>query len=332
MDKLEKSFELLQQAVTLMKNALDTDFFEAYIETAENIIDGRVRVLDDRPDAETAQRLTRLYQELLALELEPEAWRKTAQFVLLKGFQGEALQANHQLTPDGIGFLFVFLIEQLQAKAQPLHLTDVAVGTGNLLLTAALALQQAGYHVTSEGVDNDATLLNIAAVTNLLAKETTRFYHQDALQPLMLQPADVTIADLPIGYYPDDENAKNFVSHSTEGHSYAHHLLMEQAMHYTKAGGFGLFLVPTNFMETPQSPLLKKWLTDSVYIQGIIQLPDALFKNEQSQKSILLLQNRGGDAQQAPEVLLVKLHSLKDPQEVARLLNQFKAWKQKNLF
>ncbi len=39
---------------------------------------------------------------------------------------------------------------------------------------------------------------------------------------------------------------------------------------------------------------------------GMIQLPEELFKNEHSRKSILLLQNHGGTSKQAEEVLLVK--------------------------
>ena len=38
----------------------------------------------------------------------------------------------------------------------------------------------------------------------------------------------------------------------------------------------------------------------------MIQLPDELFKSEQSRKSILLVQNKGADAEQVKEVLLAK--------------------------
>ena len=48
----------------------------------------------------------------------------------------------------------------------------------------------------------------------------------------------------------------------------------------------------------------------------MIQLPDELFKSEQSRKSILLVQNKGADAEQVKEVLLAKLASLKDINKV----------------
>lgn len=115
-----------------------------------------------------------------------------------------------------------------------------------------------------------------------------------------------------------------------KGHSFAHHLLMEQAMNYVKEDGYGLFLAPANFMETEQSDYLKKWLNEKVYLQGIIQLPDELFKNERSRKSIVLIQNHGATSKQAP-VLLAKLASLKEPKNIKKFFEQFEAWKASNL-
>lgn len=46
----------------------------------------------------------------------------------VKGTRKEQLQANHQLTPDGIGFLFVYLVEQLTNKSEPLKILDPASG------------------------------------------------------------------------------------------------------------------------------------------------------------------------------------------------------------
>ena len=58
----------------------------------------------------------------------------------------------------------------------------------------------------------------------------------------------------------------------------------------------------------------------------MIQLPDELFKSEQSRKSILLVQNKGADAEMK-EVLLAKLASLKDINKVTEFLNNLKLGK-----
>ena len=248
-EKMEQGFNQNLEAIQLLQNALGTSFLEAYVENAENLIDDyQVRVVDGVPTKETAQRITALYEELKKLSFEPEEWRRLSQLLLLKGNQTEHLQANHQLTPDSIGFLFVFLIEQLYTnKKEPVKILDIAAGMGNLLLTVLLNLSNAGYQTEGFGVDIDDTLLAVAASTSDLTKANVQYFHQDGLQDLLIDPVDFAISDLPIGYYPNDEKAKEFLTSTEEGHSYAHHLLLEQSMKYVKPDGFGLFLMPSGF-------------------------------------------------------------------------------------
>lgn len=329
---MEKAFNLMEQAIVLLKQSLDTSFLDAYIENGENIIDNyQVRVLDGEPNEETVKQLEVVYQQLKQLDLDSEEIRRLTQLILLKGNREEALQANHQLTPDSIGFLFVYIIEQLYGKKEPLRILDIASGMGNLLLTLVLNLRKAKYEVQGYGVDIDDTLLSVSATNNEWTESNIELFHQDGLQELLLDPVDVAISDLPVGYYPNDEKAKNFDSAAEDTHSYAHHLLMEQAMNYVKPGGYGLFLIPSNIFETEQGGYFKNWLQKNVFLQGIIQLPDELFQSEHSRKSILLVQNIGNKSSQAKEVLVVKLASLKDTEKITQFFQQFETWKSSNL-
>jgi site-specific DNA-methyltransferase (adenine-specific) len=330
-EKMEESFHLSLEAIQVLQNALKTSYLDAYIETIENFVDQyQVRVMDGVPNETDTQRLDTLYKKIQQIALTAEERRKLAQLLLLKGGQTEHLQPNHQLTPDSIGFLFVYLIEQLTDVKQQTKILDLSVGMGNLILTIVLNLQLAQREVQATGVDIDETLLAIAAATSEWTNAPLHLFHQDGLQELLINPMDVAVSDLPVGYYPQDEKAASFVTAAPEGHSFAHHLLMEQAMNYVKEAGFGLFLAPGNFMETEQSDYFKKWLNEKVYLQGIIQLPEELFKEERSRKSILLIQNRGAESKQAP-VLLAKLGSLKEPKNIKKFFEQFEAWKASNL-
>ena len=332
-EKMEQGFEQNLKAIQLLQNALGTSFLEAYVENAENLIDNyQVRVVDGVPTEEITKQISAIYEEFSQLSFEPEEWRRLSQLLLLKGAQTEHLQANHQLTPDSIGFLFVFLIEQLfTKKTEPVRVLDIAAGMGNLLLTVLLNLTNAGYQTEGFGVEIDDTLLAVAASTSDLTQANVQYFHQDVLQDLLVDPVDVAISDLPIGYYPNDQNPKEFLTSAKVGHSYAHHLLLEQAMKYVKPDGFGLFLMPSNFLETEQSENVKKWFKEKGYLQGMIQLPDELFRNKQSQKSILILQRKGPNAKQAQEVLLVKLDSLKKPEKVTEFFKEFETWKSSSL-
>ncbi|MGV3085008.1 class I SAM-dependent methyltransferase [Enterococcus dispar] len=330
-DQFEKAFSLNLEAVQLLQTALGSSFLDAYIENVENQLDGfTVRVLEGVPNAETVAKIDALYTELREIPLAGEDLRKLSQLLLLKGSKTEQLQANHQLTPDGLGFLFVYLLEQFYPdKKHALTMFDPAVGMGNLLLTALLNLQSAGYKVKGVGVDIDDTLLAVAAANVEWTKGDMQLFHQDSLQDLLLDPTDVAIADLPIGYYPNDQKAQDFITGAKEGHSYAHHLLMEQAMNYVKEAGYGLFLVPSNLLESEQSVYFKKWMAEKVFLQGLIQLPDRLFQSEQSRKSILIVQNHGESAIQK-EVFLAKLASLTDEKVIAKFFKQFEDWKSAN--
>lgn len=73
-----------------------------------------------------------------------------------------------------------------------------------------------------------------------------------------------------------------------------------------------------------------KLVDKNVYLQGMIQLPDELFKSEQSRKVSCLFKT-SADAEQVKEVLLAKLASLKDINKVTEFFKQFEAWKASNL-
>lgn len=331
-EKIEKAFGLHLEAIQLLQNALKTSFIEAYIENVENVLDEyQVRVMDGQPDEVTTKRIEGLYEALQEISLAPEEIRKLSQLLLLKGSKSEPLQPNHQLTPDGIGFLFVYLLEQFFPADKALTIFDPAVGMGNLLLTALTNLRLAKRSAKGFGVDIDETLLAVAAADTQWTQSDVTLFHQDALQDLLLDPVDAVLSDLPVGYYPQDEQAQNFLTGVAEGHSYAHHLLIEQGMKYTKENGFGLFLLPANFLESEQGPQLKKLFTEKMYLQGIIQLPDELFLSKASQKSIILVQNHGAKSQQVPEVLVAKLATLKDPVKITEFFTQFEDWKASNL-
>ena len=332
-EKVETSFHLNFEAIELLQKALQTSFFDAYLEQVENLLDDyQIQVLEGTPDEPTVQRLQEIYQVLKKQKLEAEEIRKLAQLLLLKGTQKEPVQANHQLTPDSIGFLFVYLIEQFYSnKKEPLTIFDPSVGTGNLLQTLLTNLALSGYDVTGIGIDNDEVLIAIAAATSQWIQTDATFYHQDALQQSFDTQVDVVVGDLPVGYYPIDSIAGSFEMVAKTGHTYAHHLLLEQGMKKTKEDGIGLFLLPSNFLESDQSDRFKEWLGKTAYLQGIIQLPDELFKHKASRKSIVILQNKGPKAQQAKEILVAQLTTLKDPQKLNQFFQQVAKWKKENI-
>src|SRR5699024_12309662 len=82
------------------------------------------------------------------------------------------------------------------------------------------------------------------------------------------------LADLPVGYYPDDEQARKYELKASEGHSYAHYLLIEQSLHYTKPSGFLIMLIPETLFSDEKSTALHTFFHKYAHIIGLIQLDE----------------------------------------------------------
>lgn len=316
--EIELGYETLYQAVEAQQNKTKQMFYIAYIDVLKGI------TATDFP-VEQDDVMYDYYKTLRNLPLLPEEKRKVTQLVLLKGMTLEPLQPNHQLTPDSIGFLFVYLIETLSRHASSIRLYDPSNGMGNLLATVMLNLNLANIQTEGYGSEIDDTLLNIAAVNADWMEMPVRLFHQDGVQEAMIPPCDFVLCDLPIGYYPLDDRVTDFTSATEEGHSYAHHVLMEASMKQLKDNGYGLYIVPSQLLMSEQADDLKRWLNQDVYIQAMLHLPSEMFKTEASQKSILILQNRRENTKQA-KALVAEIPSLSDKEGLQRFFATFAEW------
>ena len=124
-----------------------------------------------------------------------EEIRRGIQLAVLKGMQQHA-QPNHQMTPDSLGMLMGHFADKLAQGQQNITLLDPAAGTGNLLYTV---MNSIGNEVTATAVEIDDLLVRLSAVTAELLEHPVTFYVQDALRPLLVDPVDITICDLPVG-------------------------------------------------------------------------------------------------------------------------------------
>ena len=253
--------------------------------------------------------------------------RKAVQIAILKGMR-QGSQTNHQMTPDTLGLLVGYFVEQFfeeRLAKEKISITDPAVGTGNLLLTVMNLLDG---KVEATGVEVDELLIRLAAATADLTEQSVSLYRQDALQDLLANPADAIVCDLPVGYYPNEEVALGYELCAAEGMSYAHHLFIEQSVNYTKDGGYLFFVAPTHLFESEQAKQLHKYMKKHAWIQAIIQLPDTMFANKAHAKSIVILQKQGEAFQAPKEVLLAKVPNMQNKQALAMFFEKVRMWKE----
>lgn len=324
-------FHTLDESTKVLKKELDIPYLEALIHSAENLIDnGTVYNEGDILSEAIVKELETLYKEVELKEFDPETIRQAMQIALLRGMKEDYIQPNHQMTPDSLGSLIAYLIEIIAEPQKDIHIADLTVGTANLLLTISHFLNQVpNREITLSGVDNDELMLSLASTNSAIQRTPINLIYQDALTNLLLQPADIMVADLPIGYYPMEETISNFKTRFTEKDekSYSHYLLIEQAMKYLKEGGYGFFLLPSNIFNDEKVSVLVNYLHEVGYIQGIIQLPQEVFVNEASRKSVFIVQKQGKNIGPKEEVLMVNAPDFKDLDAMKLFLGEIKEWK-----
>lgn len=317
---VEELFSVINDTATLLQEELSITFLEALAETGENIF--HQSILQEEMGELTVKRLRKSYESLTIQKFTHEDIRKSFQLAILKGMK-ESVQPNHQMTPDAVGLLVGYLVDKFVTKST-LLLLDPAVGTGNLLTTVMNG--QPAKQIEAMGIDIDDLLIKLAFVNANLQQHAIQLFNQDSLEPLFIELADAVISDLPVGYYPNDVRAADYQLKADEGHSYAHHLFIEQSIKYTKLGGYLFFVIPNGLFESPEAPKLHQFLKENTHIQAILQLPLTMFRQKNAAKSILILQKKGEGIKAPNQVLLVNLPSLSKGVEVEKMLQKMDAW------
>jgi len=322
---VEKLFTVINETAEILKKELGCTYIEAVTETGENLFHNDV--IQETVSELSKKKLMDCYKNIHLDSYANEEIRKAYQLAVLKGLK-EASHPNHQMTPDTIGLFLSYLINKFLEGQKNIRLLDPAVGTGNLLTTVLNQLNDK--KIEASGVDIDDLLLKLACVSANIQQHPIEFFRQDGLKSLFINPVDVVICDLPVGYYPDDLNANQFELKADKGHSYSHHLFIEQCMKYTKPGGYLFFLIPNNLFETTEAPKLNTFIKKHAFIQGLLQLPLSLFKKDEFAKSIFILQKKSDAVKPPKHALLAELPKFSNKQAMTSIMAQIEEWFQNN--
>ncbi|HEK9073987.1 class I SAM-dependent methyltransferase [Streptococcus equi subsp. zooepidemicus] len=313
-EKIEQAYELILENSQLIENNLKTHIYDAIVEQNSFYLGAQG----------ASPQVAKNIETLKALQLTKEEWRQAYQFVLIKAGKTEPLQANHQFTPDAIGFIMLYILETLSSQ-ESLDVLEIGSGTGNLAHTILNHSHQAIHYL---GVELDDLLIDLSASIAEIMGSSAQFIQEDAVRPQLLKESDMIISDLPVGFYPNDDIASRYQVASSDEHTYAHHLLMEQALKYLKKDGFAIFLAPVNLLSSPQSHLLKQWLKGYAQVAALITLPEAVFGNPANAKSIIVLCKQSN---RFSETFVYPIRDLKSVDNVRDFMENFKNWKRDNV-
>ncbi|HEL0697908.1 class I SAM-dependent methyltransferase [Streptococcus equi] len=313
-EKIEQAYELILENSQLIENDLKTHIYDAIVEQNSFYLGAQG----------ASPQVAKNIETLKALQLTKEEWRQAYQFVLIKAGKTEPLQANHQFTPDAIGFIMLYILETLSSQ-ESLDVLEIGSGTGNLAQTI---LNHSHKSIDYLGIELDDLLIDLSASIAEIMGSSAQFIQEDAVRPQLLKESDMIISDLPVGFYPNDDIASRYQVASSDEHTYAHHLLMEQALKYLKKDGFAIFLAPVNLLSSPQSHLLKQWLKGYAQVAALITLPEAVFGNPANAKSIIVLCKQSN---RFAETFVYPISDLKSVDNVRDFMENFKNWKRDNV-
>lgn len=319
----EKIYNVLDEGAELLKRELDLLYIDALGHMGENMFQGQpMQKLSDSIKEEVERLLTMLPN---GKDIAPEEYRRAVQLAALKGMK-EATQPHHAMTPDAVGLFIGYLVNKLlsyDTEVTKPVLMDPAVGSGNLMTSVMNQVEKQTHFI---GGEPDETLLRIAYVNANLQKHSVDLFHQDSVEADTVNDVDLIVSDLPLGYYPHDLVASKFETSADKGHSFIHHLLIEEGMTRVKKGGFLVFIVPNQIFQTDQSKKLHSYIKQEAIIYSFMQLPDTMFKSKEAGKSILILRKHKQGMSEPKQALLAELPSFTKEAALADMMQRISSW------
>ena len=324
----EKDVVQLFNIIDKTTSVIQQEESETYLDSLTRSLEAMFFEITDEPLGDKGQQIVDTsLTDINVEQLDKTTIRKAVQLAILKGMK-EATQPQHLMTPETIAMFIGYLAEKLTKDMKDVRLFDPVSGTANLLL---IVLEQLKNSTKAYGNEIDPTLLKLALLYANLQQKEVEFFHQDSMRPFLLDPVNLVVADLPVGYYPDDIRANDFELKADEGHSYAHHLIMEQSFMYTKEGGYLIFIIPESLFQSEQADKLHAFMKKHAHIIGLLQLSDTLFKGKEQKKSIFILQKKGPETKEVKQPLLAMLPSFQDGPKMENMLLQINNWFEENM-
>ncbi|MEN1968209.1 class I SAM-dependent methyltransferase [Lentibacillus sp. N15] len=316
---METLYMLIDRTVEAIQQQKDEPYLDSLAIVLESLINQDTTGISDEI---RKQKILNAGQEIKLEHYTKAEIQKAIQFATLKGMKN-ATQQQHFMTPETVSLLIGYLAEKLFKDRETLRIFDPACGTGNLLIAV---MKQLNKKMEVFGSEVDPTLIRLALINANLQEAAIEFFHQDSLRPFLLDPVDLVVADLPVGYYPDDIRAKDYALCADKGHSYAHHLFIEQSLNYMNEAGYAIFVIPDFLFDSDQSESLHTYLQQHAHIVGVLRLPESAFKSDKNGKSLLVLQKKGKHTATPKQPLLVHLPSFKNTKAMNDILDQMNSW------
>lgn len=288
------------------------NFYICLIKVIDYFLEDKSLDVDD----ETIEKITYLFDNFrLSIEEECLNFEEVRQALLLldiKGFKNCNFDLD-MITPDAIGMICAYILPTI-IKQKEINLLDGNFGVGNLIFTICGHVEK---DIKVTGIENHGLLAQVVTRKINMLDMKANIYHQDALEYLV-DGIDVVISD--IATY-DYENPEYHSPLYDQGIKYFPYLYVE---HYLNLPGdkYYIYIINNDFFSQPGGEKVRKLINTKAHIQSLIVLPDSMFINGVSTKSMMIIKK--AESHQATQTDIFVLPSINETSKFMNILEEIK--------
>ena len=228
---------------------------------------------------EDIKEIIRLRKEVEKIEINLEELRRAIFLLEIKAYKHSNMLLD-QITPDGVGVIFTFLLD-LEKKTK--RLLDVAGGSGNLLFVIENYSQKKWEMST---IEQNIDLCNYLASKANFFELYLDIRAQDTLE-FNYSSVDTIIGDIPNYKYENEYYSSVLYDLGVRDFTY---LTIERHLESGNADTRAYYLVDSNFFEYESSNLFKNEFLKKAFFKAIIILPQNFFQGKP--RMILVVEKR----------------------------------------
>ena len=228
---------------------------------------------------EDIKEIIRLRKEVEKIEINLEELRRAIFLLEIKAYKHSNMLLD-QITPDGVGVIFTFLLD-LEKKTK--RLLDVAGGSGNLLFVIENYSQKKWEMST---IEQNIDLCNYLASKANFLELYLDIHAQDTLE-FNYSSVDTIIGDIPNYKYENEYYSSVLYDLGVRDFTY---LTIERHLESGNADTRAYYLVDSNFFEYESSNLFKNEFLKKAFFKAIIILPQNFFQGKP--RMILVVEKR----------------------------------------
>ncbi len=269
MKNIDAYYDLYDKACLYLVEKANLNYLQAYLRIYNDIKDGNTssKGLSERE----VEKLKEYEDGIASIYILNEEIREALVLILIKAFKHVDASLD-LITPDYIGYLFAFIIQNLfekdieNEKMDKISILDINLGTGNLI---NLISNNLNFDTELKGIEIDEGYAYIASAFSDLQGNEMTIYRNSCLDYLQIS-ANVIIGDLDCVY---------------QDNKYLPYEAILKYQNTTVDKTFMVFLVNNDFFNQEGIEDFKKRFKGSII--GLIALDKSLFKK--NQKSILII-------------------------------------------